>query len=85
MLACLLVFALGERVDGPDLGTPALQPLELAADLGPLLVAERRLGRGDLLTEALGDARQLLGCLGAAVAEVGRLDLGRGQPVGPPL
>src|SRR5690606_24060958 len=41
VLARLLVFAFGERVVRADLGSTALQPLEPAVDLGPLLVGER--------------------------------------------
>ncbi len=82
MLAGLLVLALGQRVDRADLGAAALQPLEATVDLGALLVAQRPLGRADLLAEPLGDRGQLLGRLGPPVAEVGRLDLDLGQRVG---
>ena len=51
---------LGQRVDRADLGPAPLQPLEPAVDLGPLLVAQRLLGRRDLLAEPLGDRGQLL-------------------------
>ena len=45
MLAGLLVLALGQRVDRADLRAAALEALQPAVDLGPLLVAERLLGR----------------------------------------
>ncbi len=82
VVARLLVLLLGQRVDRADLGAAALQPLQPAVDFGALLVAQRLLGRGDLLAESLGDRGQLLGGLGAAIAEVGGLDLDLGQPVG---
>src|SRR6187549_1529508 len=82
VLARLLVLLLGERVDRPDLGAAALQPLQPPADVGALVVGERLLGRPDLLAEPLGDRRQLLRRLGPAVAEVGGFDLRLGQLVG---
>ncbi len=75
VLAGLLVLLLGERVDRPDLGAAALQPLQPAIDVGPLLLAQRLLGGLDLLAQPLGDRGQLLGRLGAAVAEMRGLDL----------
>src|SRR5207342_2094240 len=60
VLAGLLVLALGERVDRADLRAAAVEALEAAVDVGALLVAERLLGRGDLLAEPLGDRGQLL-------------------------
>ncbi len=75
MVARLLVLALGQRVDRPDLAAAPLQPLQAAVDLRPLLLAQRRLGCADLLTELGGDLGQLALGLGAAVAEMGGLDL----------
>ena len=76
VLERLLVLALGERVDGPELLAPAREALELGLDLGPLLVAERLLGGPELAAEGRAQLRQLRRGLGTAVAEVGEPDLG---------
>jgi hypothetical protein len=75
----LFVFALGERVDRADLGTPAVEPLEFAVDLAALVLGHRQIGGRHFLTEFLDDRAHFSFGLGAAVTEVGGLDLGLGQ------
>ena len=78
-----LVLALGQRVDRADLRAAALEALEPALDLGPLLVAQRPRSAGRISSPSRSAiaASSRVG-LGAAVAEVGGLDLGLGQLVG---
>ncbi len=83
VLACLLVLALGQWVDRADLGAAALEPLEPAVDLASLLLRAAALGgRRPPRRGARRSPPAPLRPPRAAIAEVGRLDLGLGQLVG---